>query len=194
MSDATRDRELARQAAQGDEEAWQAIYDATCDRLFSLLCYQLGDREAALDLLQDTYVRAFQRLDGFRGEASLASWLRTIAMRLAIDWKRSALLKIKRTVGLTERTAIVEPQTERVRFESEDRNLHDALARLSKNQRAVLLLHEWEELSFAEIAQQLEIKESTVRVHHVRAKQKMREALGDMAPRVEAQGLEGLEL
>ena len=178
MSDTQRDRELARRAAGGDEAAWRSIYDSTCDRLFSLLCYQLGDRQEAMDLLQDTYVRAYTRLSSYRGEAPLSAWIRTIAVRLAADWKRSALQKIKRTVGITERTAIVEPDVEGIRFSSETRELETALSRLSTNQRAVLLLHDWEGLSFQEISEALGCKESTVRVHHVRAKQKMRDALG----------------
>lgn len=194
MSELQRDRELARRAADGDEAAWRTIYDSTCDRLFSLLCYQLGDRQDALDLLQDTYVRAFTRLGGYRGEAPLSSWLRTIAVRLAADWKRSVLQRIKRTVGITERMGTVEPDIDGIRFRSESEGLERALARLSTHQRAVLLLHEWEGLSFREISQELGCKESTVRVHHVRAKQKMRDALGDSSLEAQATGAEGLGL
>ncbi|MCA9756292.1 MAG: RNA polymerase sigma factor [Candidatus Eisenbacteria bacterium] len=194
MSDTQRDRELARRAAGGDEAAWRSIYDSTCDRLFSLLCYQLGDRQEAMDLLQDTYVRAYTRLSSYRGEAPLSAWIRTIAVRLAADWKRSALQKIKRTVGITERTAIVEPDVEGIRFSSETRELETALSRLSTNQRAVLLLHDWEGLSFQEISEALGCKESTVRVHHVRAKQKMRDALGTSSLEAQPTGAEGLGL
>ncbi|MEZ4649522.1 MAG: RNA polymerase sigma factor [Candidatus Eisenbacteria bacterium] len=194
MSDIQRDRELARRAAGGDEAAWRSIYDSTSGRLFSLLCYQLGDRQEAMDLLQDTYVRAYTRLDGYRGEAPLSAWIRTIAIRLAADWKRSALQKIKRTVGITERTASVEPDVEGIRFSSESRELEAALSRLSTNQRAVLLLHDWEGLSFQEISRELGCKESTVRVHHVRAKQKMRDALGHSSLEAQPTGAEGLGL
>lgn len=192
MNDTQRDRELARRAAEGDEAAWRQIYDSTCDRLFSLLCYQLGDRQEARDLLQDTYVKAYVRLDSYRGDAPLPAWLRTIAIRLAADWKRSTLQRIKRTVGITDRTGVVEPDVAGVRFRSESASLEQALARLSTNQRAVLLLHEWEGLSFQEISQELGCKESTVRVHHVRAKQKMRDALGDSSLQAEARGAEGV--
>ena len=89
MQDCQSDVELARRAASGEDSSWQRIYDETSDRLFSFLCYQVGDDDEALDLLQETYLQAFRRLDGYRGEAPLAAWLRVIALRKAIDWKRS---------------------------------------------------------------------------------------------------------
>jgi RNA polymerase sigma-70 factor (ECF subfamily) len=95
---------------------------------------------------------------------------------------------------ITERTGVVSPDVDGIRFRSESESLERALGRLSTNQRAVLLLHEWEGLSFKEISLELGCKESTVRVHHVRAKQKMRDALGDSSLEAQATGAEGLGL
>ncbi len=75
------DRQLARDACEGDEAAWRRIYDQTHARLFNFLCYQTGDRDVARDLLQETYVVAFTRLDTYRGEGSLLGWLRKVALR-----------------------------------------------------------------------------------------------------------------
>lgn len=194
MQDLEQDRELARRAAEGDESAWRTIYDATCDRLFSLLCYQVGDREEALDLLQDTYLRAHAKLTAYRGEAPLSVWLRRIALTRALDWKRSVLKRVKRTVAINETTAASLPEVEHVRFESEDARLQKALSALSPNQRAVLLLHDWEERSFEEIGVLLHCKSSTVRVHHARAREKMKKALTDGAARTLADSLEGQKI
>ncbi|MEZ4654867.1 MAG: RNA polymerase sigma factor [Candidatus Eisenbacteria bacterium] len=190
MSDLERDRELAERAAGGDQVAWKTIYDETSDRLFALLCYQVGDREQALDLLQDTYLRAFSRLDGYRGDAPLSVWLRRIAFRKAMDWKRGLLQRLKRTVELNETTAAEFPEVDHVRFDHEKAAFEGALAALSPNQRAVLILREWESWSFEEIAGALRCKASTARVHHVRAKEKMRQLLND-DPSWAADGLEG---
>lgn len=176
MSSLADDRDLARRAAEGDAMAQRAIYDRSSDRLFSLLCYQVGDRDEALDLLQDTFLRAFRNLASYRGDAPLDAWLRTIALRRAMDWKRRTLQKLKRTTGLEQVTASVDPQL------GEGDPDHDALqrglAQLSPNQRAVLLLHDWEGQSFEEIGQVLGCKPSTVRVHHARARERMRGLLG----------------
>jgi RNA polymerase sigma-70 factor, ECF subfamily len=176
-NDLQTDRNLTERARQGDEASWRAIYESTCDRLFAFLCYQIGDREEARDILQETYLQAFRRLETYRGEAPLEVWLRAIALGRSRDWKRVFLRRIKRTAQLTESSARVEPDIQHVRFDSERCALHGALATLSHHQRAALLLREWEGRSFREIAELLGCGESTARVHHTRARERMRAAL-----------------
>lgn len=168
------DWELTQRAASGDETAWRLIYEASCDRLFALLYYQVGIRDEALDLLQETFMQAFKSIGGYRGEAPLSSWLGAIALRKALDWKRGALQRLKRRVEIDETTAAVEPNHTGLGFHSEGAALRSALASLTPPQRAALLLREWEERSFAEIADVLRCKESTARVHHLKAREKMR--------------------
>ncbi len=192
-SDLQSDRNLSERARRGDAAAWRTIYDSTCDRLFAFLCYQVGDRDEAKDILQETYLQAFRRLDTYRGEAPLAVWLRAIAFGRAIDWKRVILRRLKRTASLDESSATVEADTDGVRFDSEGRLLHEALRRLSHHQRAALLLREWDELGFDEIARLLGCAESTARVHHARARERMRAILTGSQRPVAERGWEGQE-
>lgn len=171
------DRELAQRARQGDEASWRAIYESTCDRLFAFLCYQIGDRDEARDILQETYLQAFRRLETYRGDAPLEFWLRAIALGRSIDWKRVILRRLKRTARLTESSALVDADIEQVQFDSEHRALYGALRKLSHHQRAALLLREWEARSFREIGDLLGCAESTARVHHTRARERMRATL-----------------
>jgi RNA polymerase sigma-70 factor (ECF subfamily) len=173
-ADIARDLQLARRAAGGDQASWRTIYEATCDRLFALLSYQVGNREDALDLLQETYLQAQRRLASYRGDAPLAAWLRAIALRKALDWRRRALSPLRRTAELTEEIARVEPIGNGARFRSERAALRRALLALSPQQRAALLLREWEGWSFREIAATIGCQENTARVHHTRAKERMR--------------------
>ena len=175
VNDFADDRDLARRAHAGDVQAQRAIYDRASDRLFSLLCYQVGDRDEALDLLQDTFLRAFRKLDTYRGDAPLESWLRAIAMRRAMDWKRRTLQKLKKTTGLESVQDSVGPDLGEA--DPDHDALERGLAQLSPNQRAVLLLHDWEGQSFEEISAVLGCKPSTVRVHHARARERMRTLL-----------------
>jgi len=187
------DRNLIERARQGDPAAWRVIYDSTCDRLFGFLCYQIGDRDEARDILQETYLQAFRRVVTYRGEAPLEVWLRSIALGRSIDWKRVILRRLKRTVTLDESSAVVEPDIQGVRFDSENGALHRALTRLSHHQRAVLLLREWELRSFREIAELLGCAESTARVHHARARERMRAALCGGMRRLGERDWEGQE-
>ncbi|MGH7731332.1 MAG: RNA polymerase sigma factor [Candidatus Eiseniibacteriota bacterium] len=185
-SDLQADRNLAERARRGDPAAWRALYDSTCDRLFAFLCYQMGDRDEARDILQETYLQAFRRLDTYRGEAPLGVWLRSIALGRSIDWKRVILRRLKRTARLGESSAVVGADIQGVRFDSEDDALRGALEKLSHHQRAALLLREWEGHSFHDIAALLGCAESTARVHHARAREHMRAALrGRERPQVE---------
>jgi len=176
-SDLQSDQNLIERARRGDSPAWRAIYDSTCEGLFSFLCYQMGDRDEARDILQETFLQAFRSLDRYRGEAPLAVWLRSIALGRSIDWKRVILRRLKRAARLEESGVLVEPEIHGVRFASEDHALQRALGKLSQQQRAALLLREWDELSFAEIARLLGCAESTARVHHTRAREHMRTVL-----------------
>ena len=67
------DLDLARRAASGDEDAWREIYTSTREKLFSLLSYHIGNRDEALDVLQETYVGAVKGIDV---TAARAAWSR----------------------------------------------------------------------------------------------------------------------
>jgi RNA polymerase sigma-70 factor (ECF subfamily) len=187
------DRDLTRRAQQGDAAAWRTLYHSTCDGLFAFLCYQIGDRDEARDILQETYLQALRRLDTYRGEAPLEVWLRSIALGRSLDWKRVILRRLKRTTPLDESSGRVEPDIQRVRFDSEYCALYGALRTLSHHQRAALLLREWDALSFHEIAIILRCAESTARVHHARARERMRTAMCSGAHPLGEPDLEGQE-
>lgn len=170
------DRILAQRAAEGDEAAWREIYDATRERLFGLLVYQVGNREEALDVLQDTYLHAFRGLRSFRGDGSLESWLVGIASKRALDWKRRLLTRFKRTdalddVSFDEAAPGADPE--------EGRALRKAFAKLPDRQRMAVLLHEWLGYAYAEVGEQLGCSEATARVHAHRGREALRELLGE---------------
>jgi RNA polymerase sigma-70 factor (ECF subfamily) len=185
------DGELARRAAAGDERAWRAVYDATCQPLFNFLCWQLGDREAARDALQETYLAAYRQLGGYRGEGSLLGWLRAIALRKGLDWKRAFWRRLRLQERLAgEPVAAVVPQEEIV-LDAGRTALWRALTKLSPQQRAALLLHEMEELPLAEVAAALGCAEATTRVHLHRARERMKRLLRADEPISVVEGMGG---
>ncbi len=166
--------ELARAAVTGDEKAWRRIYDETNQPLFNFLCYQTGDRDTARDLLQETYVTALGRLDTFQGSGSLLGWLRSVALRKCLDWRRRAARHLQKlTAFAREQTSFTETGAQET-FPGLGVGFQEALDRLSPRQRAALLLRELEDLPFAEIAASLGCSEATARVHHHRACQNLR--------------------
>ena len=171
----TEDLELAQTAFGGDERAWRRIYDATNQSLFNFLCYQTGDRDAACDLLQETYVTALGRLDTFQGSGTLLGWLRAVALRKCLDWRRRTTMRLRKmTAFAREQTSFTETRAQET-FPGLGDGFQAALDRLSPRQRAALLLRELEDLPFAQVAENLGCGEATARVHHHRACQNLRE-------------------
>lgn len=171
------DLQLAQSAAAGDEQAWRCIYDQTCQPLFNFLCYQTGDRDVARDLMQDTYVVALKRLESYRGQGSLLSWLRSVALRKCLDWRRRLSLNLRKLTLLAQENPFLANQTTEEPFPGLGDAFQAALERLSPRQRAALLLRELEDLPFAEIAENLGCGEPTARVHYHRACRNMKSQL-----------------
>src|SRR5437773_11144704 len=86
------ERELIARVRAGDALAERALYDAHVDRVFRLAYRLAGDDDIARDFTQETFMRACERLDSFRGEAALPTWLYTIATTETVNGPR----KLKR--------------------------------------------------------------------------------------------------
>jgi len=173
------DLELARKACAGDEAAWRQIYDQTSGPLFNFLCYQTGDRDMALELMQETYVTALQRLDSYQGRGSLGGWLRSVALRKSLDWRRRVSLRLRKLTALARENAASSPTYTEEAFPGLGDGFQKALDRLSPKQRAALLLRELEDLPFGEVAVAIACSEPTARVHYHRACRNMRQWLSD---------------
>lgn len=169
------DLALARRAAARNEAAWREIYDVTRDRLFALLSYYTGDREEALELLQETYLSAIRSIDRYRGEGSLASWFVIIALRRARDWKRKLFQWKRKQEALT---AELRNDPQPAPDELARIKVRDAIAGLKGHQRGAFLMRELEGLSFREIGHALGCDEGTARVHFFRARKTMQNLLG----------------
>lgn len=174
------DLALARRAALQDEAAWREIYDVTRDRLFALLSYYTGDREEALDLLQETYLGAIRTIESYRGDGSLAGWLAIIAIRRARDWRRKVVQWKRKHDALTAER-LNDPQ--HVPDEHMRLRVRETIAGLKGNQRGAFLMREMEGMSFREIGCALGCDEATARVHCFRARRAMQSLLeeGDAA-------------
>ncbi len=150
--------------------------------MFALLVYQVGDREEALELLQDVYLHAFQGLARYRGDGPLEAWLAIMAIRRARDWKRKIMRRRRHEKDDEEIGRNLEAAGPR----GEDPSAHPlrlvldrALEALPERQRAAFLLREVEDLSFRDVAEALGVNEATARVHHLRARRALRELLKD---------------
>jgi len=172
-----------RRAQRGDERAWRDLLDRYQRPVHALVWRLLAgrSRHRAEDLTQETFVRVLRALPKFEpaGPATLTTWILTIATRLALSELRKPL------PASLEREPLVEARADHA---SERARLGEAIARgvakLPEGQRAVLVLREYHELEYTDIADALEIDVGTVKSRLSRARDALREHLIAMGVRV----------
>ena len=172
------DLELVAQWKSGDERAATELVSRHAQAL-ARFASSFGAREDVDDLVQDTFVRAFQSLEGFRGESSFRTWLFTIERRLLLDRRRAEKRRPSR-VEVQEGDAATEydPLDMLVAGEAANR-VQDAMKRLSPTQREVFALRVSEGLSYREIAEVVGTTEGAARVHYHNAMRAVKEYLDD---------------
>jgi RNA polymerase sigma-70 factor (ECF subfamily) len=170
MDTATSDEQIVERALTGDAEAFGEIVKRWERRIFALTYGMLGREEDARDATQETFLAAFRNLRAFRGEAKVSSWLHRIAVNQCITRQRRAKVRGEAALDDEEErdashfAAAVEYSPARV---AEGREHVDAVRRavgaLPIELRQVVLMKEFEELTFREIADALDLPLSTVK-------------------------------
>ncbi len=180
------DRHLVEQATRGDREAFGSLVRRHQDRAFNVAYQVVRNRDDALDVAQDAFVKAFASLSSFKGDASFSTWLHRIVVNLAIDCLRRRRRGDPTTYD--DRLAVPEeagasqaaPDTPETALES--RQVRSLLARgiqaLPPAHRAVLVLREIEGLSYEEIARAVGCSLGTVMSRLFYARRKLQKVLG----------------
>jgi len=176
--------EWVRRAKQGDARAFAELFKHYQHRAFAVAIGILHSEEDALDVVQESFVKAFKHLDSFQGNASFYTWLYRIVTNMAIDLLRrrrkaaqtsfdDAVRQNEEVVGeeanLLPSRLGVDPHRELARQEV-IAQVHRALATLSPIHRTVIILREQEGLSYEEMALVMKCSKGTImsRLHHAR--------------------------
>ena len=168
--------ELVRRAQTGDVGAFEHLYREHSPRIYAL-CLRLkaGDKSDATELLQDVFIKAWRRLDTFRGDCAFVSWLHRLAVNTMLENAR----------GDQRRTARVLPMEDTSRLAGAARSsgvesrmdMESAIASLPKGARLAFVLHDVEGYQHQEIAEQLSVTVGTVKAQLHRARRLLRERL-----------------
>ena len=180
------DSELLRRAQQGDATAFATLIRRHDRYLYRVARSMLANDHEAEDVVQETFLRAFTGLSDFRGLAALRTWLTRIALNEAIRLRRQH----RSTVDLGALPAVRAgnamqadgsgPDPERAAARSQIRRvLERAIDDLPVAFRTVLILRDVEEISIAQTAKLLGIREETVKTRLHRARRMLRESLGE---------------
>jgi RNA polymerase sigma-70 factor (ECF subfamily) len=169
--DTTSDAALVRRAQRGDMGAFEELVARHRDKVYARAYSMMRNEDEALDLSQDAWVKGWQRLGQFQGESSFATWMTRIVINLCLDQLRRLKRKHEESLeALEEESGGIERQMEIVtpnptagleRAELRAR-LDRALGQLSHEHRTVLVLHEFEQMEYREIAKQMKCSMGTV--------------------------------
>jgi len=177
---ASSDWELVQRAQQGDREAFRELVERYQRKIAALALGMLRNREDALDIVQETFTKAYQSLDRFKGDAAFYTWVYRIAYNLCVDHQRRVAKQPQlsldadepgqATVGAIPDGPRPDQPFDRARDAEVGRRVQQAIRELTPDHRAVILLRELEGLSYEEISQVLECPKGTVmsRLHYAR--------------------------
>jgi RNA polymerase sigma-70 factor, ECF subfamily len=178
------DENLVLQARRGDRDAFAELIDRHRGRVYSVLLRSVGDRDMAEDLTQETFVRAYERLDSFSPSGSrFQSWLLTIATRIAIDSYRRRR-PTESLEKLSEESGFDPPSTARTEAGAESAEVAATvgryLQRLPERQRMAVTLKHIEGLPFSEIAQIMGCTVNSAKVHAHRGRLQLARYMGHL--------------
>jgi RNA polymerase sigma-70 factor (ECF subfamily) len=164
----------------GESTAFEELYKAHSPRLFGLTCRMVG-RTHAEDLLQEVFLTAHRKLDKYRGESSLGTWLFRLATNVCLDFLRSRSNRNSQmTSEFDEKFApeeITAGRTGRVLGVVDRIDLERALADLPAGCREVFVLHDVEGFEHGEIARMLGVAEGTSKSQLHKARMRLRRSL-----------------
>jgi RNA polymerase sigma-70 factor (ECF subfamily) len=205
------DEELVSATLRGDRQAYRTLVERYQARIFSMAYDVVRNKEDAEDVTQESFVKAFLSLDKFKGQSSFYTWLYRIAFNMAVDVRRKTSrrggnhLEYKETLsvspsgrpdgtGESEQVSTLQsiegPHEALVRKQAA-RKIHEVLAKLSEEHRAVITLREIDGLNYDEISEALGIPKGTVMSRLFYARKALQKALGEFAPESVSQSADG---
>ena len=163
-------------AAAGDRAAFERVYRRNVNRIYSLCVRMCGDRGRAEELTQDVFVRAWEKLELFRGESRFSTWLHRLAVNVVLNARKTDGRHDGRMdddedgEGMDRLAAMPHAPGDRMDLEA-------AIAKLPPGARRVFTLHDIEGYKHEEIAEQLGVTTGATKAQLHRARMLLREAL-----------------
>lgn len=164
------DEELVARSVGGDTDSFNELILRWERPIYALAYRTIGREEDARDVCQETFLRAFRALPGFRGQAKFSSWLYRITLNLCRDWmrreRRAPFIQVPEDTDPVEMAAATEPSEaieDLVARRDLTRIVERVMERLPEEQRTAIVLKEYHGLTFQEIADLVGCPLSTVK-------------------------------
>lgn len=172
--------DLIVRAQEGDMQAFAALVQSTQTGVYNLAYSLLHSREEAEDLTQETFVRVWRALPGFRAEAKFTTWLYRITVNTCLNRRRQLSAEMAKVDGQTDPESVSIPEDEPTAATLRDERsavLWRAVQQLPAKYRLVISLFYQQQLSYPEIARTLALPLGTIKAHLNRARQSLAKSL-----------------
>ena len=172
-------RALIERARRGDASAHRALYDTHVDRVYRITFRLIGIEHLAREVTQDTFVRAFAGIEGFRGDSAFSTWLHSIAVSLSLNEIKRRKRERARNAPLDDAMALAQtaPRSDPLLRAK----LLEAVNELPEGCRTVFMMHDAEGYTHEEIGAALGVTTGTSKAQLARARGKLRVALAQFA-------------
>ncbi|MGB9835555.1 MAG: RNA polymerase sigma factor [Candidatus Saccharicenans sp.] len=169
---------LVEKIKQGDKAAFMRLVERYQQKVFVVSYSLVRNREDALDLVQETFIRLYQKIHSYRPRENFQAWLMQIARNLSIDFLRKQMVRKEESLDALDlqREMAASSQSDPSRF-NPGPMVQKAVSQLPPRQRDVFILLHYEDLKYEEIAQRLRISVGTVKSLHFKAIQKLKDIL-----------------
>lgn len=180
---ADEEQRLVRAAASGDAGAFERLVIENQGHVYNLAYKLTGSEQDALDVSQDVFLRAYQNLRSFRGDSRMSVWLYRLTYNASMDLiKRSRRGTVVQMPAGDEGAELELPDLAPLPDEELERReeleaVRDALSELDEDKRRILLMREYRDMSYADIARALGLEEGTVKSRLARARLALAENL-----------------
>ena len=183
--------DLVKRCQAGDTEAFDELVTRYRTRIFGMIYNMVHSEQDAWDLAQDSFVKAWKSIKRFRGHSSFYTWIYRIVMNVTIDWLRKKQVKggseFDDAIHLKEIDPASKtlPKADALPYEKMEQSeirgrIDNAIAQLSPEHRAVILMKEIEEMQYHEIAEMLGCSIGTVMSRLFYARKKLQNLLRDV--------------
>lgn len=165
-------------AARGDRRAFERLYRAHVDKVFTLCARMVGERMRAEELTQDVFVRAWEKLDQFRGDSAFGTWLHRMAVNVVLNDRQAENRRRDRHYdGVEDMDHLSHGDVRAIPVPGLSMDLEAAIALLPPGAKKVFVLHDVEGYTHEEIAGMLGVTAGGCKAQLHRARMLMREAL-----------------